>query len=348
MNDFHQSHWIRSRTTVIFEAGLNHNGDLSIAKELVESAAQSGADVVKFQKRDIQALAAREMLQSEERRFPSLGSTYLEVRTKLELTKDDYLELRELAHSRGLEFMVTPFDKPSLDFLLDIKVDSLKVASHSVADPRLLQNVATSRLPVVMSSGMVTIEELDRAVGIFKSAQTDLALLHCSSEYPTNDTGANLRLIQTLRDRFGLTTGFSGHEIGSLHTIAAVAMGAKIVERHVTLSNRLEGFDHKMSMEVDAFADLVREIRRLEVALGDGVKTITPLEMTTRVKYRVSMVAARDLLPGEVLAPDLVVYKNPGTGIPASQEDEFIGSVVRSFVEADTVIQPEQLNKSEK
>ena len=340
------SSWQRPSIIIIFEAGLNHNGQISIAKELVEAAAQSGADVVKFQKRDIQALAAKEMLQGEELRFPSLGSTYLEVRTKLELTRDDYMELRELAHSRGLEFMVTPFDKPSLDFLLDIHVDSLKVASHSVADPRLLRHLASSGLPVVMSSGMVTLEELDRAVGIFKLAEVDLAVLHCSSEYPTNDTGANLRLIQTLRDRYGLTTGFSGHEIGSLHTIAAVAMGAKIVERHVTISNKLEGFDHKMSMEVDAFAELVREIRRLEVALGDGVKTITPIEMATRMKYRVSMVAARDLLPGEVLAPEMVVYKNPGTGIPASQEDEFIGSVVGTFVEADSVIQPDQLVKS--
>ena len=343
-----ESHWQRSETLVIFEAGLNHNGELSLAKELVEAAAQSGASVVKFQKREISSLASRAMLQSEEIRFPSLGSTYEEVRTKLELSKDAYLELLELAHSRGLEFMVTPFDKPSLDFLLDIEVDSLKVASHSVADPRLLQNVAASGLAVVMSSGMVTIEELDRAVGIFRSAETDLAVLHCSSEYPTNDTGANLRLIQTLRDRYGLTTGFSGHELGSLHTIAAVAMGAKIVERHVTLSNRLEGFDHKMSMEVDAFAELVKDIRRLEVALGDGVTKFTPIEMSTRMKYRVSMVAARDLLPGETLAPEMVVYKNPGTGIPASQEDQFIGSVVRTFVEADTVIQPEQLSKSEK
>lgn len=343
-----ESHWKRSSILVIFEAGLNHNGDLTLAKELVEAAAQSGADVVKFQKREISALASRDMLQSEEIRFPSLGTTYQEVRTKLELSKDDYLELRELAHSRKLEFMVTPFDKPSLDFLLDIEVDSLKVASHSVANPRLLRDVAASGLSVVMSSGMVTIEELDRAVGIFKSAEADLAVLHCSSEYPTNDTGANLRLIQTLRDRYGLTTGFSGHEIGSLHTVAAVAMGAKIVERHVTLSNELEGFDHKMSMQVDAFAVLVNEIRRLEVALGDGVKTITPIEMTTRMKYRVSMVSARDILPGEVLAPEMVVYKNPGTGIPASQEDAFIGSVVRTLVKADSVIQPGQLSKSEK
>lgn len=341
-----KSHWMRAKTIVIFEAGLNHNGDVRLARELVEAASDSGADVVKFQKRDLTTLASKSMLESEELRFPSLGATYQEVRTKLELSKEAYIELRDLAHSKGLEFMVTPFDKPSLDFLLEVGVDSLKIASHSVADPRLLGHVAQSGLPVVMSSGMVTLEELDNAVEVFKSAGTDLALLHCASEYPTGDEGANLGLIATIRERYGAVTGFSGHEIGSLHTLAAVALGAKVVERHVTMSNELEGFDHKMSMEVEQFSHLVKAIRRLEIAIGDGVKRITPVEMSTRLKYRVSMVASRDLHPGEKLSKDMIVYKNPGTGIPASEEERLLGSVIQQFLEKDSLIPIDQLHKT--
>lgn len=335
------SYWARDDIYVIFEAGLNHNGDPEIALQLVEAAAACGADAVKFQKRDISSLATRNMLDSAETRFPSLGNTYREVRSKLELSKDAYLALKSRSHELGLHFMVTPFDAKSLNFILDIGVDSIKVASHSVANPRLLLEISEAKLPVVMSSGMVSLEELDHAVDIFNSAGTDLAILHCSSEYPTKDEGANLQLISTLAKRYGRIVGFSGHELGTLHSILALGMGAKIIERHVTLDNELEGFDHKMSMNKESFKLFLNDIRRVPIILGDGVKRITEVEELTRAKYRVSMVSSRNIEQGEVFKDDMVVYKNPGTGLPALQEKKFIGKVFSQSIPEDTLITPE-------
>ncbi len=327
-----------AKVKVIFEAGLNHNGDSELAHKLVEAAALSGADSVKFQKRDIPSLATTAMLESEETRFPSLGSTYKQVRTKLELSQATYKSLKNQAHQLGLEFMVTPFDLASLEFILEIGVDSIKIASHSVANPRLLKAISETGLPIYMSSGMVTLEELDEAVQIFADVK-DLTLLHCSSEYPTSDAGANLLLIPKLRARYRRPIGFSSHELGDLHSLSAVALGATCLERHVTLDNNLEGFDHKMSMDVESFAQLVEKVRRLEIALGDGQKRITAQEQLTRDKYRVSMVAARDLREGQPITPDMVVYKNPGTGIPASLETRVIGLKLRRDVSADSLLQ---------
>jgi len=335
------SYWARDDIYVIFEAGLNHNGDPEIALQLVEAAAACGADAVKFQKRDISSLATRNMLDSSETRFPSLGNTYREVRSKLELSKDVYLALKSRSHELGLHFMVTPFDTKSLNFILDIGVDSIKVASHSVANPRLLLEISKAKLPVVMSSGMVSLEELDHAVNIFNSAGTDLAILHCSSEYPTKDQGANLLLISTIAKRYGRIVGFSGHELGALHSILALGMGAKIIERHVTLDNELEGFDHKMSMNIENFKLFVNDIRRVPIVLGDGVKRITEVEELTRAKYRVSMVSSRNIEQGEVFKEDMILYKNPGTGLSALQEKKFIGKVFSQSIPEDTLIVPE-------
>ena len=335
------SYWARDKIYIIFEAGLNHNGDPEMALQLVEAAAACGADAVKFQKRDIFALATGEILNSAETRFPSLGKTYREVRSKLELSRDVYQNLRSRSHELGLNFMVTPFDAESLNFILDVGVDSIKVASHSVANPRLLMEISKTKLPVVMSSGMVSLEELDHAVGIFNSAGTDLAILHCSSEYPTEDQGANLQLISTIANRYGRIVGFSGHELGTLQSILALGMGAKIIERHVTLNNNLEGFDHKMSMTVDNFKLFVDDIRRIPIILGDGVKRITKIEEQTRAKYRVSMVSSRSIEKGEVLKKDMIIYKNPGTGLPALEEEQFLGKVFAQAVPKDTLILPE-------
>ena len=335
------SFWNRDTPYIIFEAGLNHNGDIGLAKELVHAAADSGSDAVKFQKRDIYSLATKEVLDGEELRFPSLGKTYREVRSRLEFDLDQYAELRELAKNLGLDFMVTPFDLPSLSFLLSVGLDAVKIASHSVANPRLLREISTTGLPIVMSSGMVTLHELDNAVGIFTSQSADIAILHCSSEYPTSDEGANLSLINVLMERYGLPTGFSSHEIGITHTLAAVAMGAKVLERHVTISKDLEGFDHKMSMDVQEFASLVSNVRALHTALGDGIKRVTPTEQLTRDKYRVSMVSSRSLKLGEVLDSAMVVYKNPGTGIPAMDEQKYLGRRLRTDVLEDTLLSPD-------
>ena len=332
-------------TYIIFEAGLNHNGSEKLAHELVEAAAKNGANAVKFQKREITALASDEMLGWKEERFPSLGSTYKEVRQKLELSFDTYSSLRSLAHSLNLDFMVTPFDEPSLDFVLSVGVDSLKIASHSVCHPRLIRKVEQTRLPTYMSSGMSTLQELDAAVEFF-DGRDDFCLLHCSSEYPTNDEGANLSLIPWLGSRYKVPIGFSSHENGTLHSLAAVALGASALERHVTLDKNLEGFDHKISMTPSEFGVLVEDVRRLEKAMGEPVKKISSKEQITRDKYRVSLVAARDIKPGEILRPEMVEYKNPGTGIPAIQEQHYLGRRIEQNIQYGTLFTPAHFENS--
>lgn len=329
----------------IFEAGLNHNGDPSIAELLVREAAAAGADAVKFQKRDIPSLATSEMLESTENRFPSLGNTYREVRSKLELSREVYRDLLDLSKELGIDFMVTPFDTASLEFLLDVGVRHFKIASHSVANPRFLKRMSQLDLPVVCSSGMVTQGELDLAIEILSPLGEKLSLLHCTSAYPTLDEDANLLRIPYLRKRYGLRTGYSGHELGKLHTLAAVALGARVVERHVTVDKSLEGFDHQMSMSTSEFCDLVQDIRRLEVILSPVRTEPSPTEQVTRDKYRVSMVAADDLLPGAELLEGHVTYKNPGTGIPASREHEFLGKRLRRFVPVNTLLQEDDFEQ---
>lgn len=332
-------------TYIIFEAGLNHNGSPKLAEELVRAAALHGADAVKFQKRSITALANREMLASEESRFPSLGKTYQEVREKLELDFRAYCDLRDMSHQLGLDFMVTPFDEESLDFIMNVGVDAVKIASHSVAHPRLLDKVSEVSVPVFMSSGMVTLQELDVAMGIFEEHK-EFTLLHCSSEYPTSNTGANLRLIPFLRERYQRPVGFSSHELGTSHSIAAVALGATTLERHVTLDKTLEGFDHKMSLAAEEFGLLVGQVREIEVAMGRAVKEISPEEQRTRDKYRVSMVASRDLSAGEALTAEMISYKNPGTGMPASAEATYLGRTLKNSVPFDSLLKPEHFEKA--
>lgn len=329
-----------NETYIIFEAGLNHNGSPDLARKLVEAAAHHGADAVKFQKRSITDLASREMLASEERRFPSLGSTYKEVRERLELDFKTYVDLRSLSHELALDFIITPFDEPSLDFVLEVGVDAIKIASHSVAHPRLLRKVSQVELPVFMSSGMVTQPELDAAVDTFSEA-VNLTLLHCSSEYPTAHEGARLSLIPFFRERYGLPIGFSSHELGQLHSLAAVALGATALERHVTLDRSLEGFDHRMSMTTTEFGNMVADIRSLEVAMGEPEKVVTLEEQKTRDKYRVSMVASRDLDAGEALDEGMISYKNPGTGIPAIQEKVYLERILRRSVNQDDLLHPD-------
>lgn len=315
---------VNNKTYIIFEAGLNHNGSDELAHSLVRAAADQGADAVKFQKRQIDALASEQMLDWKEERFPSLGSTYRQVREKLELSFETYLSLKSLSHTLNLDFIITPFDEPSFEFVMAVGVDAIKIASHSVGHPRLLQRIRDASMPTYMSSGMSTLEELDNAVGIFEGDDR-FVLLHCSSEYPTSHEGANLSLIPWLKSRYGVPVGFSSHENGSLHSLAAVSLGAVALERHVTLDKNLEGFDHKISMDTEEFGSLVREIRDLEIAMGEPKKVISNQEQLTRAKYRVSLVASRDINVGEQLTPEMLDYKNPGTGIPAIEEQNLLG-----------------------
>lgn len=324
---------------VIAEAGLNHNGSLELAKELIDVAATAGADAVKFQKRTVDHLAIRETLDAPDDRFPQFGSTYRQIREHLEFDFEEYVVLKSYAEKKNLDFICTAFDPLALDFLDDLGVDLIKLASHSLTNIELLRYVADKRKSTILSTGMSSLSEIETAVNIFKEAGTDLLLLHCVSSYPTKAHESNLNMITTLRNHFALPVGYSGHELGFFPTTIAVAMGAVVVERHFTLDKAMVGFDHKMSLDPGELAEMVREIREIEVIKGDGVKLVSDTEKITKSKYHVSIVSARFISKGSILTEEMVTYRNPGTGIPPKHLHKILGQKAKCDIEPDQLMQ---------
>ena len=323
---------------VIAEAGLNHNGSVQIAKALIDVAAIAGADAVKFQKRTVEKLAIKSTLDAQDDRFPEFGKTYREIRQHLELSLEEYQELKDYAQSKGLDFMVTAFDTEAVDFLEELGMEAYKLASHSATNLQLLDYLARLRKPTVLSTGMAELEELDRAVEIFRRHDSPLVLLHCVSAYPTPLAECNLAMINVLKARYGLPVGYSGHELGYLPTIVAVSMGAQMVERHFTLNKTMVGFDHKMSLEPDELIAMVRDIRNVAKIRGTGEKRVSETEWITRRKYHVSMASAVAIPAGAVLNEAIVSYRNPGTGIPSKLAHTVLGKRALSDIPADELL----------
>lgn len=332
---------------IIAEIGLNHNGDMAIAKKLIRVAKDADCDAVKFQKRDVENLAIGGVLDAKDDRFPTFGKTYRAIREHMEFDAAEYEELIACAQECGLPFFCTAFDIASVAFLEKLGMRGYKLASHSMTNLPLLEHMAGLGKPVILSTGMGTIEECDRAVDVFRKHGCPLTLLHCVSSYPTPLEQANLRLIDTLAQRYGVPVGYSGHELGCLATLAAVARGACVVERHITLDRALVGFDHKLSLAPDELAAMVRDIRAIESALGDGRKNLLEVEKITRNKYHVSWVSARPLKKGEALDESALVLKNPGTGIAAWRKPELLGRKTRVDIPADVLLDLDMLEASQ-
>lgn len=269
---------------VIAEIGLNHNGDVAIAKRLIDVAADAGADAVKFQKRTPE-ISTPEHMRDVQRETPWGTMTYFEYRHRIEFGRDEYIEVGDYATMRGLDWFASPWDVPSVEFLEDLNVAAHKVASASVTDIELLEALRATGKPVILSTGMSTMEQIDRAMGVLDTDR--VILMHATSTYPMEPEEANLRMITTLRDRFaGVPVGYSGHERGLQISLAAVALGAVAVERHITLDRTMWGSDHAASLEPGGLTNLVRDIRIIETALGDGVKRVFPGEEAPMAKLR--------------------------------------------------------------
>jgi len=268
---------------VIGEIGLNHNGSVDIAKQLIDVAAEAGAQAVKFQKRTPE-ISTPEHMKNTPRSTPWGDMTYLEYRYRVEFDRDQYLEIGAYANSKGLDWFASPWDVPSVDFLEDLDVVAYKIASASVTDIEMLDAIAKTGKPVILSTGMSTIEEIDAAVELFDRSK--LIILHSTSTYPMPEEEANLRTIITLRERYGVPVGYSGHERGLQISLAAVTLGAVAVERHITLDRAMWGSDHAASLEPTGLQHLIRDIRVIEKALGDGVKRVFPGEEEPRKRLR--------------------------------------------------------------
>lgn len=268
---------------VIGEIGLNHNGDVEIAKRLIDVAAVAGVQAVKFQKRTPE-ISTPEHMKQVPRETPWGTMTYLEYRYRVEFDREQYAEIGAYADSRGLDWYASPWDEPAVDFLEDLDVVAHKVASASVTDLGLLRRLRDSGKPIILSTGMSTIEQIDRAVEVLGTEH--LVMLHATSTYPLPAEEANLLMIPTLKERYGVPVGYSGHEPGLQISLAAVAMGAVAVERHITLDRAMWGSDHAASLEPHGLMSLVRDIRIVGTAMGDGVKRVFPGELAPLSKLR--------------------------------------------------------------
>ena len=269
---------------VIAEIGLNHNGDVDLAMQLIDVAADAGAQAVKFQKRTPE-ISTPDHMKDTLRDTPWGRMTYLEYRYRVEMSREQYVEIGDYATLRGLDWFASPWDVPSVEFLEDLNVVAHKVASASVTDLALISRLAATGKPVILSTGMSTLAQVDAAVDVLGT--DNLIVLHATSTYPLPAHEANVRMVPTLSALYpGVPIGYSGHEDGLQISLAAVALGAVVVERHITLDRGMWGSDQSASLEPGPFAELVRDIRILELALGDGIKQVFPGELAPRAKLR--------------------------------------------------------------
>jgi N-acetylneuraminate synthase len=268
---------------VIAEIGINHNGDMAIAKQLIDVAYEAGCQAVKFQKRTPE-ISTPDSQKDIPRETPWGTMTYLDYKRRIEFGDEEYKEIGEYCQSIGIDWFASPWDVPSVEFLENHNVIAHKVASASVTDVELLEALRNTGKPIILSTGMSTMDEIDRAVGILGT--DNLILTHATSTYPLDPAEANLRVMDTLRERFGVPVGYSGHETGLQISLAAIGMGAHVLERHITLDRAMWGTDHSASLEPGGLARLVRDVRVIEQALGDGVKRVWESEQGPREKLR--------------------------------------------------------------
>ena len=325
-------------TYFIAEAGNNHNGSMEMAKQLIDVAVECGADAVKFQKRDIASMLTSDHL---DRHFfvqgaEEWGDTYRKVREHIELNADELCTLKEYCAGR-IDFVVTPFDVPSVRLLEEIGVDAYKVAAFTVTDIPVLEEVATTGRTVFMSAGMVTDDELVRAVDVLKGC--DLILLHCISSYPMKAGDANLRLLEWLR-KFGYPVGWSDHEVGITLSPVAVALGARVIERHYTLDRALPGFDHAMSLEPTGLKKVIRDVRKVEAAMKGlcDHRELLPCELKSFDQKRHTICSTRDIKRGQTFERDMLTTKGPNRGLAPRFIPEVLGKEALEDIPADTHI----------
>ena len=330
---------------IVAEAGVNHNGDKELAKKLIESAKDCGADAVKFQKRTVEDILIKEALEKTYDSPTALAPTYGEHRKKLELSEDIWRELRDFAKEKNIIFFASAWDKKSADFLDELGVPVFKIASADLTNLPLLEHIAQKKKPMIMSTGMSTLEEVDEAVETVLLYNKDLILMHTVSDYPCTEDKVNLRMIDVLRKRYNLPVGYSGHETGIAIPVAACALGAVVVEKHFTLDRATRGPDHAASLEPEGLRRVVKYIRvAVEPAMGDGVKKITENELKSRAKLAKS-IASKVLIPkGTVITANMLTVKGPGTALKPKHLKELVGKTAQSDVLEDTLIPTEALD----
>ncbi len=339
---------------IIAEAGVNHNGDIGIAKSLIDVAFKSGANAIKFQTFDATKLVSRTTLKAkyQSKNTENNNETQFDMLKKLELKKSEFIELKEYCDKLDIDFLSTPFDLESLDFLVDLNVKKIKIASGEISNLPFIWEVAKKNIPIIMSTGMSNLSEVQNAVAtIIHSHKNEseptsineitdivkeekkynlyktLSLLHCTSQYPAPLNEINLNCIEMLEKKFGLNVGYSDHSDGIEVSLAAVAKGAKIIEKHFTIDKNLEGPDHKASLEPEELKSMVESIRKIEKALGNNLKELQKSEVDTQIVARQQLIAAKNIKKGSTFKKDDFSTRRCGAGIPPYLKWDLIGRV---------------------
>ncbi|EAH6261038.1 N-acetylneuraminate synthase [Campylobacter upsaliensis] len=328
------------KVLIIAEAGVNHNGDINLAKKLIEQAAKAGADVVKFQTFkanscvSVSAKKAKYQLETTAKE-----ESQLEMIKKLELSYESHFELMKHCKKHGIAFLSTPFDLESVEFLRGLDLPYFKIPSGEITNLPYLKAVAKCKKKVLLSTGMANLGEIEAALEILrKNGTRNITLLHCNTEYPTPFEDVNLNALKTLKEAFKLEVGYSDHTEGIVASLGAVALGAVVIEKHFTLDKTMEGPDHRASLEFEELKALCKGIRELEKALGSGIKKASKSEAKNKIIARKSLVAKREIQKGEKFSIENLTTKRPGSGISAMRYEEYLGKRALKTYKKDELI----------
>jgi N,N'-diacetyllegionaminate synthase len=330
------------KTTIIAEAGVNHNGDLQIAEELIKVAASAGADYVKFQTFQATAISSKLAGRAEYQKVNMKeDGSQVSMLQKLELNSEMHKHLIQVCNNHYIQFLSTPFDFPSIDLLQNLGIQLWKIPSGEITNYPYLKKIGSMKQEIILSTGMANLSDIESALKVLESEGTSrdrVTVLHCTTEYPAPYNEVNLKAMQAIRDAFRVKVGYSDHTLGIEISLAAVAMGATVIEKHFTLNRSLPGPDHKASLEPAELKQLFQGIRNIELAMGDGIKRPFPSEMQNMAIARKSIVASRNIQKGEKFINDNITTKRPGNGVSPMRWEEVIGKIaIRDFQEDDLI-----------
>ncbi len=330
----------QEKTFIIAEAGVNHNGNMSLAKEMIDVASESGADAVKFQTFKAEKLILKNIEKAPYQKVTTNSNeTQYDMLKRLEVTKEQTKELMEYCRKKNIIFLSTPFEKASLDELDELGVSAFKIAATDLTNIQFLRQVAEKGRPIILSAGMCYLEEVERALNAIYPINKNLVLLQCTANYPIQDAEANINVIKTFQNTFDVLVGYSDHSQGVGASPYAVAVGAKVIEKHFTLNKNMEGPDHKASVTPDELRQLVSDIRRVEKYLGDGIKIPSCSEQKTRKSLQKCLVAAKVIKTGEQFnSENIVAKRTDGVGISALYFDKVFGQTATREYRVDDII----------
>lgn len=333
-----------AKTLIIAEAGVNHNGSVELAKQLIDAAAEAGVDYIKFQTFKTENLVSRQAVKAEyqKRNTGETDDSQFSMLKKLELSPEQHVELMDYCREKKVRFFSTAFDLDSIDLLSELGLEMWKIPSGEITNYPYLKKIARQGKPVILSTGMSDLQDIANALEVLEKygvIREQITVLHCNTEYPTPFADVNLRAMETIWEQLGVKVGYSDHTVGIEVPIAAVALGATVIEKHFTLSRTLEGPDHKASLEPGELKAMVSAIRNIEMALGNGEKKVTESEAKNKAVARKSIVAAREIKAGELFTEENISVKRPGNGISPMEWENVLGQCASRDFQADDLIE---------